>query len=198
MENNGIIICEKCYEENESTRTTCKACGAKLYKNNETDTDDTTETNNVNETNSNKVSLIRCEVCGKRISENAVSCPNCGAKNRNNTEKASTGVKVICFLIPIVGIIIFAVNISTKPKYAKGCLIASLLPTLIALIIILMLIFSTTATKQGGVITKTKSSLYNSGTSSSSTYLPYCKYTGCYNRVSYSWLKYCDDHSYME
>ena len=32
--NNNIIICEKCYEENEATRTTCKSCGAKLYKNN--------------------------------------------------------------------------------------------------------------------------------------------------------------------
>ena len=33
---NNIIICEKCYEENEATRTTCKSCGAKLYKNNTT------------------------------------------------------------------------------------------------------------------------------------------------------------------
>lgn len=34
MEESNIIICEKCYEENESTRNTCKKCGAKLYKNN--------------------------------------------------------------------------------------------------------------------------------------------------------------------
>lgn len=33
---NNIIICEKCYEENEANRTTCKSCGAKLYKNNTT------------------------------------------------------------------------------------------------------------------------------------------------------------------
>ena len=33
MEENNIIICEKCYEENEGTRSTCKKCGAKLYKN---------------------------------------------------------------------------------------------------------------------------------------------------------------------
>ncbi len=32
MEKNDIIICENCYEENESSRTTCKNCGAKLYK----------------------------------------------------------------------------------------------------------------------------------------------------------------------
>lgn len=34
MEENNIIICEKCYEENEATRSTCKNCGAKLYKGN--------------------------------------------------------------------------------------------------------------------------------------------------------------------
>lgn len=30
MEENNIIICENCYEENEATRTICKNCGAKL------------------------------------------------------------------------------------------------------------------------------------------------------------------------
>lgn len=33
MEENNIIICEKCYEENEATRSTCKNCGATLYHN---------------------------------------------------------------------------------------------------------------------------------------------------------------------
>lgn len=28
----NVIICENCYEENEATRTTCKNCGAKLYR----------------------------------------------------------------------------------------------------------------------------------------------------------------------
>lgn len=34
MDENNIIICYNCYEENENTRTTCKRCGAKLYNNN--------------------------------------------------------------------------------------------------------------------------------------------------------------------
>lgn len=34
MKDNEIIICENCYEENEITRTTCKNCGDKLYKEN--------------------------------------------------------------------------------------------------------------------------------------------------------------------
>lgn len=49
----------------------------------------------------------------------------------NNNDKASLGIQVICFLLPIVGLIIFAVNVSTRPKYAKECLIASLLPIVI-------------------------------------------------------------------
>ena len=32
IKNDNVIICENCYEENEATRTTCKNCGAKLYK----------------------------------------------------------------------------------------------------------------------------------------------------------------------
>ncbi len=35
MENENIIICENCYEENQSNRTICKNCGAKLYHNEE-------------------------------------------------------------------------------------------------------------------------------------------------------------------
>ena len=139
------------------------------------------------------MALIKCKECGKEISENATTCPHCGAKNKNNNETASTGVKVICFLIPLVGIIIFAINISTKPKYAKGCLIASLLPTIIALIIIIMFFVYTTS-----MTTKKSPISYDSSSSNSSTYLPYCKKSGCYNRVSYSWRDYCNEHSYLE
>lgn len=85
------------------------------------------------------MALIRCNECGKEISENAVSCPNCGAKNINNNEVASAGLEVICFLFPIVGIIIFAMNISTRPKYAKNCLYASLLPIIFILVIGLLI-----------------------------------------------------------
>ena len=32
IKSDNVIICENCYEENEATRTTCKNCGAKLYR----------------------------------------------------------------------------------------------------------------------------------------------------------------------
>jgi len=143
------------------------------------------------------MALIECKECGKEISENAVSCPNCGAKNRNNNETASIGLKIICFLIPLIGIIIFAVNISIRPRYAKGCLIASLLPT----IIIIIFVASFYITSDSGILTKTTNSSVNVNTNNSvnsSTYLPYCKYRGCYNKVEYSWKEYCERHSYLE
>ncbi len=95
------------------------------------------------------MALIQCKECGKEMSDQAVSCPNCGAKNKNNDETATAGLKVICFVIPLIGIIIFAINISTKPKYAKDCLIASLLPTIIALIAIIVIGSATVPTSKG-------------------------------------------------
>lgn len=157
--------------------------------------------NEKEEEQNKKIKLIKCEVCGKEIAENATTCPNCGAKNKNNNESASTGLKVICFLIPLIGIIIFAVNISTKPKYAKECLIASILPTIIAVVIILFIYVSVSTTTSGGVLTKYQNTSTNTNTNTSSydsTDLPYCKYSGCYNKVSYSWNNYCDTHSYLE
>ena len=40
--------------------------------------------------------------------------------------KASTGLKVLCFFIPLVGLIIYASNISHNRNYARQCGIASL------------------------------------------------------------------------
>ncbi len=154
-------------------------------------------TNQDNISNNNRVSLTKCEVCGKEIAQNAVSCPHCGAKNKNNNETASIGIKVICFLIPLIGIIIFAVNISTRPKYAKGCLIASLLPTIIGIICIIMFFTNITPVKEG--VFSTQSSSYNTTNNyNTDDSLPYCKYKGCYNKVPYSFREYCDKHIYME
>lgn len=47
MNENNIIICENCYEENEETRTNCRNCGAKLYNNNKEKEEITKKTVNV-------------------------------------------------------------------------------------------------------------------------------------------------------
>lgn len=50
MNENNIIICENCYEENEETRTNCRNCGAKLYNNNKEKEEITKKTVNVQRT----------------------------------------------------------------------------------------------------------------------------------------------------
>lgn len=94
--------------------------------------------------------LVKCKECGKEISSNATVCPNCGYKNINNQEKASFGILVICFLIPIVGIILFAINISSKPKYAKQCIISSIISPIIVIVITAICFFFTKYTNNGG------------------------------------------------
>lgn len=86
------------------------------------------------------MALIKCKECKKEISSNATVCPNCGYKNINNNEKPSFGILLLCFLIPIIGIILFAINISTKPRYAKQCIIASLLCFIILFIIWIIIV----------------------------------------------------------
>ena len=64
------------------------------------------------------MSLIKCKECGKEISNEAINCPHCGY-SFNNKYIVPTSVKVISFFIPIVGIIIFAINIGKNDKLSK-------------------------------------------------------------------------------
>ncbi len=99
------------------------------------------------------MALIKCNECGKEISDTAETCPSCGKKNNMNQE-ATMGVKIICFLIPIVGFIIFAINISTKPKYAKQCLTWSILSIII--IFLLVVTFIALNQPETGTFTRVK------------------------------------------
>lgn len=54
---------------------------------------------------------------------------------QENEQKASFGLKVLSFFIPLVGLILFACNISNRPKYAKGCGIAALIGFTIIIIL---------------------------------------------------------------
>lgn len=55
--------------------------------------------------------------------------------------ESSLGLRVICFLIPLVGLIIYAVNIVQNPKIAKECGKFSLIGFIIGLIISLLTTF---------------------------------------------------------
>ena len=55
--------------------------------------------------------------------------------------ESSLGLRVICFLIPLVGLIIYAVNIVQNPKIAKECGKVSLIGVIIGLVISLATTF---------------------------------------------------------
>lgn len=55
--------------------------------------------------------------------------------------ESSLGLRVICFLIPLVGLIIYAVNIVQNPKIAKECGKVSLIGFIMGLVISLATTF---------------------------------------------------------
>jgi len=65
-----------------------------------------------------------CNNCGKEISDQAAVCIHCGA----STAKVSSGeldgpiggLGVLCFLFPVVGLILYLVWKDGKPIKAKG------------------------------------------------------------------------------
>ena len=68
-----------------------------------------------------------CKKCGKEILDDAVICVYCGCSTQetqsvvtNTTDAPSTGMAVLGFFIPLVGLIIWAINKDTKPLMAKS------------------------------------------------------------------------------
>ena len=72
-----------------------------------------------------------CRNCGKEISDQAYVCPNCGVLVQNTNsqkridEEADNGSKVgwgfLSFFFPLVGLILFCVWHTERPKTAKVC-----------------------------------------------------------------------------
>ena len=51
-----------------------------------------------------------CNNCGKEVDDNAVICPSCGcavASKNVEVDKPSTGLNILSFLIPLVGLILY-------------------------------------------------------------------------------------------
>ncbi len=71
--------------------------------------------------------MIYCKCCKKRISKESTFCVHCGQPVAENEREADFFLKLICFLFPPFGIIIFLLNIGEYPKFSKQCLISSIL-----------------------------------------------------------------------
>lgn len=62
-------------------------------------------------------------------------------KRVHTSYESSLGLRIICFLIPLVGLIIYAINIVQNPKIAKECGKFSLIGFIIALVLFLLATF---------------------------------------------------------
>ncbi len=72
---------------------------------------------------------MKCNHCNADIAPGTQFCPVCG-KNVSNTsvdnEGLSWGMKILSFIIPIVGVVYYFVKKSESPKKAKDALMFGL------------------------------------------------------------------------
>lgn len=63
-----------------------------------------------------------CAYCGKEIMSQAVICPHCGCQVSATIEMdtPSKGLNILSFFIPLVGLILYCVNIDKTPTKAKA------------------------------------------------------------------------------
>ena len=71
-----------------------------------------------------------CKNCGKEIDDRAAICPNCGVPTDEKAfshnavkenDAPSAGFAVLCFFIPILGLILYLVWKDEYPLKAKSC-----------------------------------------------------------------------------
>lgn len=70
--------------------------------------------------------MAYCRHCGNQLDERAYVCLKCGyavedTKPMNTDDKKSGGFAFLCFLFPIVGLILYLVWKDDKPLKAKSC-----------------------------------------------------------------------------
>lgn len=89
--------------------------------------------------------LITCPDCNKEISDSADNCPNCGrpmntinmnANQPTNKDQANSGLNIISFLIPLVGIIVYLAEANSNPIKAKSAGKAALWGVLVYIILV--------------------------------------------------------------
>ncbi len=65
-----------------------------------------------------------CSQCGKELVDEAVMCPNSGravqAPVNQQEDKPSTGLNILAFLFPLVGLILYLCFQKTTPVRAKA------------------------------------------------------------------------------
>lgn len=92
-----------------------------------------------------------CKNCGRLLDDNAAFCTTCGAKTQNeySNDSPSFGFALLGFFFPIVGLILFLVFESKKPKRAKsvgkGALTGFIIKVVLTIILFILYITSMVA-----------------------------------------------------
>jgi len=91
-----------------------------------------------------------CNNCGKEIDDKALICVHCGVSTSNNviqTLSANDGdlgclLGGVCFLAPIVGLILYLVWNPTMPKKAKSAGKMALISTILGVVFYIIFVFA--------------------------------------------------------
>ena len=62
-----------------------------------------------------------CSHCGKELLDEAMICPNCGCQvSSSEPDVSNTGLNIVSFLLPFVGLILYIIYHEKKPIKAKA------------------------------------------------------------------------------
>lgn len=88
-----------------------------------------------------------CSSCGRELVDTAAVCPYCGtacgvASRVDPNDAPSTAMALLGFFIPIAGLILYLINMETKPQMAKsagkGALISVIVSTAMGVIYMIL------------------------------------------------------------
>ncbi len=87
-----------------------------------------------------------CKYCGSQIDDNAYVCPHCGVKQVDDSyhpaedDAPSVGFGILGFLIPIVGLILYAVWRKDYPKKSRSAGIGAVVSFVLWVIFVVAMI----------------------------------------------------------
>lgn len=98
--------------------------------------------------------MVYCKNCGAQMDDNASFCPKCGSEQRaanpyqnqrprppvDPNDSDSIGWAILGFLVPLVGLILFLVWSSTRPKSAKMAGIGALIGVIFSIVFSIVLV----------------------------------------------------------